>query len=719
MTFLREMLFYTKPECGGSMSLTPPQSNKVHISLSQKLNLLWPYIRKKIAEQVKSVWVIILYLIFFQTMILGIGIAEASLIAAGLSVVILGLAFFMEGLFLGLMPLGETIGLKLPQKSKLPGILLFSFILGFGVTLAEPAIGVLKAAGSAVTAWEAPLMFVILNKHSSWLVNSVGLGVGVAVLFGMLRFLYNWSLKPFLYILVSLLSLVTIIASLNPNLIALVGLAWDCGGVTTGPVTVPLVLALGIGVCRVVSSGNSENSGFGVVTLASLFPILAVFILGFTLLSSVPQPMEKQDFFSESKREAAISMFPNESSFLGYALLQLDTKDYSTLFNGDSTKEIEFLGKLSANEQFKIEVFGDKVADFKKKIILSGSEIQKTALFGSTEKAAQQLKDFMKNSKQELNLRDVLKRQGLASVQAIIPLSILLMLVLFLFLRERLPHPDEVLLGITFGLIGMGLFNIGIELGLSKLGAQVGSKLPSSFKEIQIEGRKISIPNFKEEIVQSSIDLKGNEKKFFFMKQNDKYIQVPFDDKGYDKESRYYEYVPTRGPLYGDENGFWGKFIVLLFAFFMGYGATLAEPALNALGSKVEELTVGTFRKSLLMQAVAIGVGLGMFFGLVKIIWNIPLAWLLIPPYLLLLFMSKISSEEFTNIAWDSAGVTTGPITVPLVLAMGLGIGTQIGVVEGFGILAMASVFPILTVLITGLVVNNRRRQNLGNQTAS
>jgi hypothetical protein len=152
---------------------------------------------------------------------------------------------------------------------------------------------------------------------------------------------------------------------------------------------------------------------------------------------------------------------------------------------------------------------------------------------------------------------------------------------------------------------------------------------------------------------------------------------------------------------------------VLLFAFVMGYGATLAEPALNALGLTVEELTVGTFRKSLLMQAVAVGVGIGMLFGVARIIWEIPLVWLLAPPYLLLLYLTHCASEEFVNIGWDSAGVTTGPITVPLVLAMGLGIGGQVGVVEGFGILAMASVYPILTVLAVSLWVTRRRRSAL------
>jgi hypothetical protein len=79
-----------------------------------------------------------------------------------------------------------------------------------------------------------------------------------------------------------------------------------------------------------------------------------------------------------------------------------------------------------------------------------------------------------------------------------------------------------------------------------------------------------------------------------------------------------------------------------------------------------------------------------------------------VPGYLLLLVMTRLSTEEFVNIGWDSAGVTTGPITVPLVLAMGLGIGGQIGVVEGFGILATASLCPIISVLAVGLSARHR-----------
>jgi hypothetical protein len=111
------------------------------------------------------------------------------------------------------------------------------------------------------------------------------------------------------------------------------------------------------------------------------------------------------------------------------------------------------------------------------------------------------------------------------------------------------------------------------------------------------------------------------------------------------------------------------------------------------------------------MQTVAIGVGLGIAAGVAQLaIPSIDLTMLLVPPYLLLLVLTFISSEEFANFAWDSAGVTTGPITVPLVLALGLGIGGNIpGVIDGFGILALASVGPIITVLTVGLIVERTR----------
>jgi hypothetical protein len=155
--------------------------------------------------------------------------------------------------------------------------------------------------------------------------------------------------------------------------------------------------------------------------------------------------------------------------------------------------------------------------------------------------------------------------------------------------------------------------------------------------------------------------------------------------------------------------------VALLFAWILGFGATLAEPALNALGLTVENLTNGAFRKSMPMYAVSTGVAFGIAVGVMKIIFGFSVGWVLVPGYIAALVLTAMSSEEYVNVAWDSAGVTTGPVTVPLVLAMGLGFGDAVGAIEGFGILAFASIGPILSVLTTGLLVERsvRRRHEM------
>lgn len=678
---------------------------KVKMSFRQALGMIAPYVKKKIIEQIKAVWLIVLYLIVFQIFILGIPVAEASVISVGIILVIAGLAFFMEGLFLGLMPLGEVIGVKLPQKSKLPVILSFSFILGVGVTFAEPAVGVLKIAGSSVKAWDAPLLFLILNKNSNYLVWAVGIGVGIAVVSGMLRFIYGWSLKPFLFTLVPLLLGISVLAALEPNLIFMTGLAWDCGGVTTGPVTVPLVLALGIGICRIVSKGgDSGNGGFGVVTLASAFPVLTVMILGAIFMFSVPKPMSEVDFFKKDNRQKISYIFSGQQDLTSYVFKNASKDGMVSYFDGNKDTMNAYLKKLAADETERKNLFGETGNDsFREWIALKADEEQKLAAYETKDAVKKEVDTYWTSGVKSFDSIEVSARNSFAAIQAIIPLSIFFFLVLFLILREKAPRMDELLLGIVFAVIGMSFFNIGIELGLSKLGSQVGDKLPATFKSVELIDQQKIIRNFDPQIVQTAVSEEGVVEKFFYMKNENNFSALPYDEKKYDQASQQYSYVPKKGPLYGQTGSLFGILIVLLFAFVMGYGATLAEPALNALGLTVEELTVGTFKKSLLMQTVAVGVGLGMFVGVAKIIWAVPLIWLLAPPYILLLFITKISSEDFVNIGWDSAGVTTGPITVPLVLAMGLGIGGQIGVVEGFGILAMASVYPILTVLLVGL----------------
>jgi hypothetical protein len=205
--------------------------------------------------------------------------------------------------------------------------------------------------------------------------------------------------------------------------------------------------------------------------------------------------------------------------------------------------------------------------------------------------------------------------------------------------------------GITLCVLGMIVFNLGLTYGLSMLGQQSGSLVPGAF---------------------TSLDSMADS------------------------------------PLY---SLLVGIFIAIAFAWILGFGATLAEPALNALGLTVENLTNGAFRKTTLMYAVSFGVGCGIALGVSKIIYDWPLVWMIIPGYLLALVFTWFSTEEFVNIAWDSAGVTTGPVTVPLVLAMGLGFGEAVNAMDGFGILAMASIGPILSVMGTGLWINWKIRR--------
>ena len=532
----------------------------VRIPASHVIKLIWPYASERLLGQLRTVLPVVAYLFLFQTIVLRFPVHDAGIIAAGLVCVILGLMFFLEGLKLGIMPFSETIGATLPQRSKLPTIIGFAFFLGIGATLAEPAIGALKSAGVNIAPAEAPLLYAMLTRYSGTLVLMVGIGVGVATIIGTLRFLYGWSLKVLIIPTVTLLAAMSLWAH-QIGLSNIIGLAWDSGAVTTGPVTVPLILALGIGVCRATGKSDTGLSGFGIVTLASLFPIITVLGLGFYIHYSVPAA-------------------------------ELNAIATAAAANGGNT----------------VETFWD--SDIVKAVLVSG--------------------------------------------QAILPLILALFLFQKLFLREPVVGTDEVILGIVFALFGMMLFNFGLSMGLTPLGNQVGSTVPGAFSQIT----------------------SGDTLQSF-------------------------------GPLYGDP---WGKVVALAFACFLGYGATLAEPALNALGTKVEDVTVGAFKKGALIQAVAVGVAVGVTLGLAKVIFDIPLVYMLLLPYTVLIGLTIISSEEFVNIGWDSAGVTTGPVTVPLVIAMGLGVGNSIPtVVEGFGILAMASVCPILSVLTVGLIVKKSR----------
>jgi hypothetical protein len=557
-------VFNPELEWDAEGKLIPCPPPRIKLNAAEVLRLFRPYVSVRFMEQVKAVVPLALYLALFQILFLRQLVEDSWVITGGLFAVIAGLMFFMEGLKLGLMPFGVVIGNQLPRKSSLPLVLFITLLLGIGVTFAEPAISALKAAGENVAVERAPYLYAMLNDWAEALVLVVGVSVGLAAAIGTLRFLYGWSLKPLIYVTLLPVLGLTIFAAFDPELQKILGLAWDCGAVTTGPVTVPLVLSLGIGIAAAAGKGDSGLSGFGIVTLASLFPIMGVLLLSL-YVSYIVSPQE----IIEAARQAAAAV---------------------------QTIELAWYERSPGEE-----------------LVLG--------------------------------------------VRAILPLVLFLFVVLRLVLKEKLDNQGEIFYGIGLTIIGMCIFNLGLTYGLNKLGANSGTLLPTAFMEVSGESA-----------------------------------------------SPLYVYAVGLG-------------LALAFAWILGFGATLAEPALNALGTTTENLTNGVFKKKTLINAVSLGVGFGIAIGVAKLIFDLPLVWLILPGYLLAIVLTFFSTEEFVNIAWDSAGVTTGPITVPLVLAMGLGLGNATHAVEGFGILCMASVGPIISVMITGLWSHHKARVQIKTAT--
>ena len=255
------------------------QKGKVDVTFKQSMDILLPYSWHQIREQINTVVPVCVYLIIFHLLILRYTLSQISWIASGIFTVIFGLVFFLEGVRFGLIPIGETIGDTLPKRCKMPSVLLFAFLLGILAAFGEPVIGSLQIAGAGVDPLKAPLLYRLLISDPMILTLTVSFGVGVAVVLGTLRFILNLSLKPFILPLIGLSLGSTLLASRNHNLSTAIGLAWDTGAVIVGPVLCPLVLSLGIGVCRATGRSDSGMSGFGMVALISILPITFVILV--------------------------------------------------------------------------------------------------------------------------------------------------------------------------------------------------------------------------------------------------------------------------------------------------------------------------------------------------------------------------------------------------------------------------------------------------------
>ncbi|MEJ2618757.1 MAG: DUF1538 domain-containing protein [Candidatus Thiodiazotropha sp.] len=223
---------------------------------------------------------IVIVIAFFQLVVLQQPIPNLGSLLIGTILVLVGLSLFIEGLNLGLFPLGEAMAWNFARKGSLSWLLLFAFALGFGTTVAEPAL--IKIAGEAAKIAATGGMIddssEAMNEYAQGLRYTVALSVGFAIVLGVLRIVKGW---PVQYLIIGGYIGVVIMTAFAPK--EIIGIAYDSGGVTTSTVTVPLVTALGVGLASSIKGRNPMTDGFGLIAFASLTPMIFVMFYGIML----------------------------------------------------------------------------------------------------------------------------------------------------------------------------------------------------------------------------------------------------------------------------------------------------------------------------------------------------------------------------------------------------------------------------------------------------
>ena len=230
-------------------------------------------------DSLRDLLPIILVIGFFQLAVLQQPIPNFGEIAIGIAFVVIGLTLFVQGLKLGLFPIGEAMAFSFASKGNLSWLLCFAFALGFGTTVAEPALiavageaALVAAQGGMIESSESAL-----SSYAFGLRLTVAISVGFAIVIGVFRIVMGW---PIQYLIVAGYIGVVIMTIFAPP--EIIGIAYDSGGVTTSTITVPLVTALGVGLASSIKGRNPMVDGFGLIAFASLTPM--IFVMGYGMV---------------------------------------------------------------------------------------------------------------------------------------------------------------------------------------------------------------------------------------------------------------------------------------------------------------------------------------------------------------------------------------------------------------------------------------------------
>ncbi len=250
------------------------------VNVQRGLEFAAPYVRmlaRRLWESVRDLLPIVVVVVGFQTLVLRQPFPNVAELLVGALFVVFGLMLFVQGLEMGLFPIGEAMAYAFAKKGSLAWLLVFGFLLGFSTTVAEPALIAIagEAADVASAAGYIASDAATQSAYALQLRLTVALSVGAAIVLGIFRILKGW---PIQWLIMGGYVTVVAVTFFAPE--AIVGIAFDSGGVTTSTVTVPLVTALGVGLATSIRGRDPLIDGFGMIALASLTPMIFVMLFG-------------------------------------------------------------------------------------------------------------------------------------------------------------------------------------------------------------------------------------------------------------------------------------------------------------------------------------------------------------------------------------------------------------------------------------------------------
>ncbi len=474
-----------------------------------------PKLKEKSLEAMSAVLPITGIVLALSIILVPMDLGTFVMFLAGAFMLVIGMGFFQLGSEMAMTPLGEGIGIRLSKSRHASLTLLTGFLMGAIITMAEPDLLVLAEQVPSVP--------------NTVLIFTVAAGVGLFLATAILRILFKIDLSVML--IISYLLLFALSLFVPKDFLAV---AFDSGGVTTGPITVPFIMAMGIGLASLRSDKNTSNDSFGLVALSGVGPIIAVMLLGC--------------FFEPTQASYSVAEVANVST----------TRDAAA----------EFLSQLP---KYSKEVFS-----------------------------------------------------------SIIPIAVMFALFQAISRRYHSKQLGRIGVGFCYTFIGLVLFLCGVNVGFAPIGSLLGSGLASSSL----------------------------------------------------------------------------KWLLIPIGMLIGYYIVKAEPAIQVLNRQVQSVTNGAVSEKSMNRCMQIGVSVSVGISMLRVLTGIPLYPILIAGYAVALILSRIVPKIFVGIAFDSGGVSSGPMTTTFLLPLSMGACTALGgniMTDAFGVVALVALTPLIAIQIMGL----------------